>query len=144
MNAQTVVVPIDFSDSTPHALQAALDAAGGDASKVRAVHILYPIDATSPGVIWGVVDDDQRIANVEESFAELRSKHGLPEVSLEVRVGDPGLSISDFADEVSADLIVIPSHGFSGLKRLVLGSVAERVIRHAHCSVLVLRRNDAE
>ena len=47
-------------------------------------------------------------------------------------------------DLESADLIVISSHGYHGVKRILLGSVAETVIRHASCAVLVLRRSDAE
>ncbi len=65
-------------------------------------------------------------------------------LNFETRTGDPGLVITDYATEIGAGLIVIPSHGYHGLKRLVLGSVAERVIRHADCSVLVLRRGDAD
>jgi nucleotide-binding universal stress UspA family protein len=57
---------------------------------------------------------------------------------------NPGTEIAEYADEIGADLIVIPSHGYHGVKRLLLGSVAERVIRAAHCSVLVLRRSDAD
>ena len=57
-----------------------------------------------------------------------------------VREGDPGLMIADYAADVQADLIVMPSHGYHGVKRLLLGSVAERVLRHANCPVLVLRR----
>ena len=61
-----------------------------------------------------------------------------------VLAGDAGLETADYAKKVGADLIVVPSHGFHGMKRLLLGSTAERIIRHAHCSVLVLRRKDAE
>ena len=64
--------------------------------------------------------------------------------TLAVLFGNPGLEIADYAKNIQADLIVIPSHGYHGVKRFVLGSVAERVIRHAECSVLVLRRSDAE
>ena len=71
------------------------------------------------------------------------SENDLDIVKAHVLTGDPGTTITDYANEHAADLIVIPSHGYHGMKRLVLGSVAERVIRHAHCSVLVLRRSDA-
>jgi nucleotide-binding universal stress UspA family protein len=69
---------------------------------------------------------------------------GFENLQQEVLFGDPGSQIVNFATNCNADLIVIPSHGYHGVKRLVLGSVAERVIRHAECSVLVLRRSDAE
>ena len=66
------------------------------------------------------------------------------DIKVMLREGKPGVTILKVSEEISADLIVIPSHGYHGMKRLVLGSVAERVIRHATCSVLVLRRSDAE
>ena len=55
-----------------------------------------------------------------------------------------GLAIADHAGQVEAELIVIPSHGYTGIKHLLLGSVAERVLRHAQCPVLILRRHDGE
>jgi nucleotide-binding universal stress UspA family protein len=58
---------------------------------------------------------------------------------IEILFGDPGHEITDYAERVEADLIVMPSHGRTGLSRLLIGSVAERVIRLAHCPVLVLR-----
>ena len=56
-------------------------------------------------------------------------------------IGDAGSEIVSYADRVSAELIVIPSHGRSGIKHLLMGSVAERVVRHAHCPVLVLKKD---
>jgi nucleotide-binding universal stress UspA family protein len=57
-----------------------------------------------------------------------------------VREGDPRSAIVDEADEWGADLIVVGSHGRTGIKRLLLGSVAEAVVGHAHCSIEVVRR----
>ena len=54
-------------------------------------------------------------------------------------LGDPGHQIAEFAKEAGAGLIVMPSHGRTGLTHLLIGSVAERVVRFAHCPVLVLR-----
>ena len=69
---------------------------------------------------------------------------GAPGARPAVLTGDAGIAVAEYATRVNADLIVVPSHGYHGLKRLLLGSTAERIIRHAHCSVLVLRRKDAE
>ena len=55
------------------------------------------------------------------------------------RIGDPGTKIVEYAREIKADLIVMPSHGRTGIKHLLLGSVAERVIRLAECPVMVRR-----
>jgi nucleotide-binding universal stress UspA family protein len=60
-----------------------------------------------------------------------------------VREGDARSAILDEADSWGADLIVVGSHGRTGLKRLVLGSVAAAVVAHAHCSVEVVRRHGA-
>ena len=60
-----------------------------------------------------------------------------------IREGDPRTAIVDEADEWQADLIVVGSHGRTGLKRLMLGSVAQSVVAHAHCSVEVVRRRDS-
>ena len=57
-----------------------------------------------------------------------------------VAFGDPGREITEFAERQKADLIVIPSHGRTGLTRLLPGAVAERVAPSAHCPVLVLRK----
>jgi nucleotide-binding universal stress UspA family protein len=61
-------------------------------------------------------------------------------VETAVREGDPRTAIIDAADEWQADLIVVGSHGRTGLTRLVMGSVAQAVVAHAHCSVEVVRR----
>ena len=61
------------------------------------------------------------------------------EVSAQVRFGDPAQEIVDCADEEEMDLVVMATHGRSGVSRLVLGSVAERVLRHAPVPVVVLR-----
>jgi nucleotide-binding universal stress UspA family protein len=60
-------------------------------------------------------------------------------VKMQVCDGDPGTEIAKYGEDISADLIVISSHGRRGFKRLLIGSVAERVVRLAHCPVLVLK-----
>ena len=61
-----------------------------------------------------------------------------------VRSGDPRSVIADEAKEWGADLIVVGSHGYTGLKRLLLGSVAQSVVSHAPCSVLVVRQKSED
>ncbi len=61
-------------------------------------------------------------------------------LELHILEGDPGHEIVKLADTLKADLIVMPSHGRTGLAHVLIGSVAERVIRLAHCPVLVLRK----
>ena len=143
MKKNCVVVPVDFSDSTEPAVRQALELVDS-AGHINLIHVLFSMDAVSPGVVFGGVTDESRTEHINEKFSELKQTLQAPDLGTEIRVGNPGLEISDYATEINADLIVIPSHGYHGMKRLVLGSVAERVIRHADCDVLVLRRLDAE
>lgn len=138
-----VVVPIDFSGESPIALATALEVAGAP-EKVHVIHVLPPLDAVSPGVVWDAVSDEDRIRSIREKLEELLARGGQTKVTLEVRIGDPGVEICEYAQSLGADLICLPSHGYHGVKRLFLGSVAEVVIRHAACAVLVLRRSDAD
>jgi nucleotide-binding universal stress UspA family protein len=143
MKKQCVVVPVDFSDNTEAAVRAAL-AFVDSPSQVNVIHVLFALDAVSPGVVFGGVSDESRTENINEHFDKLKLALDTPELGTEVRIGNPGVQITDYANELGADLIVIPSHGYHGFKRMILGSVAERVIRLAACDVYVLRRNDAE
>lgn len=138
-----VVVPIDFSEASQNALAAAVELAG-DSKKVHAVHVLPPLEAMSPGVVWGDVSDDRRETAVREFAQKFLTEHGAEDATFVVRFGSAGHEITHYADEKNASLIVVSSHGFHGIKRMLLGSVAEAVIRHAHCPVLVMRRTDAE
>ena len=136
---QSVVVPIDFSAACGGALRVALELVEKPAD-VHALNVLVPLDHLSPGAEWGAMDDDSRRHAVEEHFGKFLEEHGVVEVTQCVRTGDPGMEIAGYAREIGADLIVMPSHGYHGLQRLLLGSVAERVLRHADCPVLILRQ----
>ncbi len=80
---------------------------------------------------------------VTETAETLRNVGGLT-IETAVRDGDPRTVIVDEAKEWSADLIVMGSHGYTGLKRLLLGSVAHSVVSHAPCSVEVVRLKQTE
>lgn len=143
MPVTRVVVPLDFSGESEQALDVALELAGGPGN-VHVIHVMTELHPGTPGAVFGDMDDLTRAAAVKEALQKQLVEHDAVGVTLAVRVGNPGLEVADYAEEVGATLIVIPSHGYHGVKRLVLGSTAERVIRHAHCAVLVLRRTDAD
>ena len=140
---QSVVVSTDFSDGSVDAIRLAREFVATDAA-LHIVHVLLPLDNLSPASIWGTLDESKRLESTKQYFAEYITKNQLGGVHIETRVGDPGWEIAEYARAVKADLIIVPSHGYHGLKRVLLGSVAEHVIRHADCPVLVLRRPDAE
>jgi nucleotide-binding universal stress UspA family protein len=70
--------------------------------------------------------------------------NSVPDLSTRVAIGSPPQIIVETADEFEADLIVIGSHGYSFWSRVLLGSVSNSVIQHAHCSVLVVRNTNAK
>ena len=138
---KTVVVPVDFSTASADALQTALQLV----ARPKDLHVIHVAPSAAVAMIYGDVlaiagPLTSRLAEAGEHLARFLCERGAAGVTSLVREGDPGLMIADYADEVHADLIVMPSHGYHGVKRLLLGSVTERVLRHANCPVLVLRR----
>ena len=136
---QKVVVPVDFSDESFEALATAVELVA-DASHLHVVYVLPVLEPAEPGVIWATVDEASRQRHAEQALRERMAELQLAGAQVAIRFGDPGHEITEYAADEKADLIVLPSHGRTGLKRLLIGSVAERVIRLAHCPVLVLRK----
>jgi len=135
---QLVIVPVDLSFASLRAVDTARQLVDGP-GHLRIIHVLPVLAAAEPGVIWDTVDDSSRSEHAAQAVRERLSEAGYGELDVSVMVGDPGHEIADFARQVGADLIVLPSHGRTGLTRLLIGSVAERVVRLAPCPVLVLR-----
>lgn len=136
---QCVVAPVDFSDESIEALDIALTLTG-DAARVHVVHVLPDLDPAEPGVIWSTIDNATRAVHAEQAMRERLADAKYQGVNIHIDFGDPGHEIAQQAEDLKADLIVLPSHGRTGIRRLLIGSTAERVVRLAHCPVLVLRR----
>lgn len=138
-----ILAPVDFSKQSLASIDTAVDIAG-QANRVHLVHVLPELSPTDPGVIWETVDDETRSEHVCDALHRHLDARGHQGVQVHTAFGDPGAEIVKVADAIDAGLIVMSSHGRSGLERLLLGSVADRVIRLAHCPVLVLRPDPAE
>lgn len=134
-----VVVPVDFSAASDHAVQTALEVTRSS-DQVHILHVTQLPEYTVYGEFPQAVDSAMWLQHAEQHMAKYISEKKLTGVTTKVVLGDPGLQIAEYARELKADLIVIPSHGYHGFKRILLGSVTERVLRHAPCEVLVLRR----
>jgi len=133
-----VVVPIDFGELSQQAVDEALEMVFHPAD-IHVVHVAPDLLAMTPPVGWVDIDDTKRATNIEAAFHKRFNENKYHGISFEVLFGDPAQNIAQHAEAIDADVIVIPSHGRSGLRRLMLGSVAERVLHFAHCPVLVLR-----
>ncbi|MGK7920910.1 MAG: universal stress protein [Trichodesmium sp.] len=135
----SVLVPIDFSNESIQAVNVALEFVT-DASHIWALHVLPNLNPAEPGVRWHTVDDKGRQQQVIKVFDTQFSRPEYQGINFHVAIGSPSPEILDYAQAKKVELIVIPSHGHTGIGRFLLGSVAERVVRYSHCPVLVLRK----
>jgi len=147
-----ILVPIDFSDSSTEALRLAVQMASSGQSVLTLIHVVMdpsPLygQVGAPGVGGSTLREIVRAQKESrlESLRELRSQEVSAAVDgqIVVRVGYPPHVITALAADHDHDLIVMGTHGRTGLKRVFLGSVAERVIREAPCPVLVTREPPA-
>ncbi|MBN2474725.1 MAG: universal stress protein [Pirellulales bacterium] len=139
LHCDIVVVPIDFSDDSFAALETAAEMVD-DPAHLHVVHVLPILEPTDPGIIWATIDDESRSQHAREAMQARLEERGHQIAQLVVRFGDPGHEIAQYAEEVEAGLVVVSSHGQSAIRHLLIGSVAERVVRLAHCPVLVLKK----
>jgi nucleotide-binding universal stress UspA family protein len=135
---KSIVVPFDFSEMSKAALATAVELAA-DNSKIIVVHVIPYPPSMEPGVIWGSLDNEALTKEATENFRKSIPLDKYPGISFQVAFGDPGTEISKIAKSLDAGLVVISSHGRTGLAHFFLGSVAERVTRFSPCPVLVLR-----
>ena len=133
-----VVVPVDFSDESLAAVKTALEIAA-QPEDVHVLHILPELSPAEPILLWEMYESSKRREAADKELEKRLAEAGVAGIHRHIFVGDPGQEIAAFAERSHAELIVLPSHGRTGVRRLLIGSVAERVVRLAHCPVLVLR-----
>ncbi len=140
-----ILVPIDFSESSRQVLCDALGLAQQHNAKLTLLHVVEPVIYPAD---LGYAPADVRTMGVNfRDAAKNRLRRLCDEVlpadikaEPKVRFGPAYQEITDAAREEKSDLIVISTHGYTGLTHVFLGSTAERVIRHASCPVLTLRK----
>jgi len=140
-----LLVPIDFSDSSLKALKYAVAFAGRFDASICLVHVVEPASFLNDLRNGPLVISDREVANrLHHKLIMLarREIDPLTPVHPLVCIGKPFNEIVRTAKAFKADLIVIATHGRTGLKRAFLGSTAERVVQHAHCPVLVVRQQE--
>ena len=138
LRKESVLIPIDFSELSYSAIAPAQGFVESPTS-LHLIHVLSPLHPADPAALWDTLSDDERKRKVKVFLTEKVGEMGFTNLSIEVAVGDPSEQIVDHAEAIKADLIVMPSHGYRGAKRLLLGSVAERVVRLSPCPVLILK-----
>ncbi len=138
---ETILLATDGSPASEPASEHAIDLAAQVEARLLVVSVLN----TSSRQPSEASLDEGRVPEVRESLATKaqgivqRAKAAGAEASFLVWEGDPGEAIVAAADAENADLIVVGSHGRSGMSRFLIGSVSDFVVRHAHCPVMVVR-----
>lgn len=136
-----VVLATDLTAASAAATDEAFELAHRLGAALLVVSVIDPGSLRLPGGRWTERVDQVRARReaAAEHLVERGLGLGVP-VECLVWVGDPGEAIVDAADAEDADLIVVGSHGRSGVGRVLLGSVSDFVVRHANCPVLVVRQ----
>jgi nucleotide-binding universal stress UspA family protein len=137
-----VLVPVDFSPFTPSAVAHGVELAQTYGARIDLLHVVE--DLALPGQPYGIESVGPDIGvlkeQAEDQLADLaREAIGFEDIRVATRTGNPAAGILDYIESEQIDLVVIPTHGRTGLKRFLLGSVAERVVRGASCPVFTLK-----
>ena len=139
-----LVVATDFSDTAERALGVGIRFAKLMGATLDLVHVYFRpspgIISPLPGVVPAPPPGPDEVQTIERRFAALGAKAreaGVAFLSTNL-LGEPADEINSYARRVGADLIVVGTHGRTGIRRALLGSVAELVVRRARCPVLVV------
>lgn len=149
VNLKKIVVPQDFSEYSLHALKYAVTLAGLFGSELIVIHvvepIVYPADFSFGQVSIPAMEEEIR-KHSEEQLNDLIAKEipGNIRTTSVIRVGKPFIEIVEISKSENADLIVISSHGRTGMDHVLFGSTADKVVRKAPCPVLTVRPHEHE
>jgi nucleotide-binding universal stress UspA family protein len=142
-----ILVPHDFSDHATRALKVAADLAAEHRGRLTVLHVVYPYPVTPLAMTEAVplVLPPDMVSHLKSQLEKLvrRVVRGrrAPRVVCRVELGDPTQQIIEVARQ--ADSVVMSTEGRTGLGHLLIGSVAEKVVRHSPCPVLTLRAGRA-
>jgi len=146
-----ILVPTDFSPPGDEAVRAAIELADHFAAEVHLLHIVAPqvYYADMPeAMLPPVADFTREMIRTAEKRLRKMARQAPPEISVATHVEESiekaSHAICDFADKLPADLIVIGSHGSTGLMHVLIGATAEHVVRYARCPVLVTKQEPTE
>jgi len=146
MAIKRILVPVDFSDDSMRALAYARDFAKPFGAQLSVLYVIEPIYYATPADMYAtsanvamLIDEQQRVGSQQlKRIAADFAKKG-QRVRTLLKLGSPAHVITDTATAGKADLIIMGTHGRTGLAHIVMGSVAEKVVRTAGCPVLTVR-----
>lgn len=148
-NVKKILAPIDFSELSMEAMRGAMELAKDVGAEVHLVHIIAPHHTFIPLPLATNAEQSRELAReaamLEQAEEELnrikKDEFGdSKKVVTYAEVGHPVPKLVDYTKRNEIDLIMLATHGRTGAEHLVIGSVAEKLVRYAPCSVLVFRR----
>lgn len=145
LEMQSILVPVDFSVSSRQAVNYAVAFARQFQARLTVVHVVeLPYVGTGIGEFETMPVETELRDYGNENLAKLVEAQVADRVphSTILRTGQAWFEITEAARETRADLIIMGTHGYTGLKHMLMGSTAERVVRHAPCPVLVVRERE--
>lgn len=144
--SKTYLVPVDFSKTSLTALDYAVRLARENKMRIQLLHVIpappsFSMADETAGFLRDYYDFSERNALKQlENLARRKNLRPGNYSFIITKRGDPARAIADQAKKARASMIIMGSHGRTGLKRLMLGSVAERTLRYAECPVLIVKK----
>jgi nucleotide-binding universal stress UspA family protein len=149
LSPKKILWPTDFSELSHEAGQYAREYQKVFGAELHVIHVCQPVDTpgleleASPGIGLSISQENLVEASRRRMEQFVRSQFPTDaRVTCESLVGQAWPEICDYAKRVEADLIIMATHGLTGLRHVVIGSTAERVVQHAHCPVLTVKSFD--
>ena len=149
LNVKKILYPTDFSKHSLAALPYAKDLTEKFSAELHCLHVVDEAFqywmAGSDNAVPIVVSDDELMEAARRQMDQFVQKHWKepePSITTSLQIGRPFLEIIHYAKENQIDLIIIATHGRGALASMLLGSVAEKVVRKAPCPVLTVRHTD--
>ncbi len=139
MEIKKILVPVDFSENSKKILDSASDIAGKFGAALSVVFVVQSFDDYS-----GFFVPHMPVAKFEEEMVQGAEQKmdsfmgGYENVDAKVLIGDVGEEVVRYAEETGIDMIIMGTHGYKGLEKVMFGSVAEKVVKTAPCPVLTI------
>jgi nucleotide-binding universal stress UspA family protein len=148
LNVRRVLTPIDFSDNSRLIAESAAYMAGKFGAAMYLIFVVQNFEDYSgffvpqmsmPNLETELVEGaEDKMASFCKELQPICDKFGVSELQSRVFMGDVAEQIVDFATEIESDMIIMGTHGYKGLEKIMFGSVADKIVRGAQCPVMTI------
>jgi nucleotide-binding universal stress UspA family protein len=147
LKIRSILVPVDFSPPSKKALHYAAQLAGQFNSTLTLLHVVEPVAMPDFAYFPLAQEIEETVKAARARMTTLCEQEGISTQQIAktlIRHGRAFHEITEAARTLKSDMIVIATHGFTGVKHVLMGSTAERVVRHAPCPVLTVRIHERD